>query len=377
MSRKIRTGLFLVMAVLLGVSLAAAADKPPVKIGVVSPVTGQGASIAKDFADGLYLALEMINNGGGILGGRKIELIVEDDQCIPAQSVAATKKLIYENKLKVIMGAICSSCTIADVPITKEAGVLQVVAFSYADQITEMGHPMLFRPCTTNKILADGMAYNIVKDFKVQSIVFYAINDDYGRGLVQQTKKIFEQAGNPKSLYEGFFEFQERDFSAPITKMKSLKPQAMYLIARFPQNSQILNQMAELGFKPTLFGPTNLVADDCIGGAGKNVEGAYGVVNWTDDLDTPGSKKYFSAFKAKYGRPPQNDFTIWGYTGLFVTAMAIDKAGTDQDPQKITEAMRKIKFDAPAGPLSFDEKGQGTIGVHIVQVKGGKRVLVR
>ncbi len=72
MRRKIRTGLFLAMAVLLGVSLAAAADKPPVKIGVVSPVTGQGASIAKDFADGLYLALEMINNGGGILGEERL-----------------------------------------------------------------------------------------------------------------------------------------------------------------------------------------------------------------------------------------------------------------------------------------------------------------
>ena len=100
-------------------------------------------------------------------------------------------------------------------------------------------------------------------------------------------------------------------------------------------------------------------------------------MNWTDDLDTPASQKYLSAFKAKYGRPPQNDFTIWGYTGLFVAAMAIDKAGTDQDPQKIAEAMRKIKWDVPAGPLSFDAKGQGTIGVHIVQVKAGKRVLVR
>lgn len=354
-----------------------AADKPPVKIGVVQPLTGQGANVAKSWLEGMNLGVEVINKEGGILGGRKVEPVVEDDQCIPAQSVAATKKLIYQDNLKVILAAMCSSATIADVPITKDAGVIQIVSISYADSITEMGHPLLFRPCTTNKILADGMAYKIAQEFKVKSIAFYSINDDYGRGLVEQTKKIFEKLGSPKVLFEGFFEFKDRDFSAPITKMKGLKAEALYTVSRFPQNAQILNQMAELGFKPKLFGPANLVADDCIQGAKKNVEGAYGVVNWSNELSTPSAKKFLDAFKAKYGKLPEDDFVIWGYTGLMVAAMGIDKAGTDQDPKKIGEAIRQLKWDAPAGPLSFDEKGQGTISVYVVQVRNGKRVLVK
>ncbi len=356
---------------------AQAADKPPVKIGVVQPLTGQGANVAKSWLEGMNLAVDMINKEGGILGGRKVEMVVEDDQCIPAQSIAATKKLIYEDKLKVILAAMCSSATIADVPITKEAGVIQIVSLSYADSITEMGHPLLFRTCTTNKILADGMAYEIAQEYKVKSIAFYSINDDYGRGLVEQTKKIFEKLGIPKVLFEGFFEFKDRDFSAPITKMKGLKPEALYLIARFPQNAQILNQMVELGFKPKLFGPINLVADDCIGAAKKNVEGAYAVVNWANELDTAGAKKFLNGFKAKYGKSPEDDFSMCGYTGTMVSAMAIDKAGTDQDPQKIGAALRGLKWDAPNGPLSFDAKGQGTIKVYIVQVKNGQRVLLK
>jgi branched-chain amino acid transport system substrate-binding protein len=354
-----------------------AADKPPVKIGVVQPLTGQGANVAKSWLEGMNLAVDMINKEGGILKGRKVEMAVEDDQCIPAQSVAATKKLIYEDKLKVILAAMCSSATIADVPITKEAGVVQIVSLSYADSITEMGNPLLFRTCTTNKILADGMASKIAQEFKIKTIAFYSINDDYGRGLVAQTKKIFEKLGKPKVLFEGFFGFNDRDFSAPITKMKGLEPEALYLVARFPQNAQILNQMAELGFKPKLFGPINLVADDCIKAAGKNVEGAFGVVNWANELDNPGAKKYLAAFKAKYGKLPEDDFSMCGYTGTMVASMGINRAGTDQDPKKIGEALRKLKWDAPNGPLSFDSHGQGTIKVYIVQVKNGKRVLVK
>jgi len=353
------------------------ADKPPVKIGVVQPLTGQGANVAKSWLEGMNLAVDMINKGGGILGGRKVEMVVEDDQCIPAQSIAATKKLIYEDKLKVILAAMCSSATIADVPITKEAGVIQIVSLSFADSITEMGNPLLFRTCTTNKILADGMAYKIAREFKIKSMAFYSINDDYGRGLVEQTKSIFEKLGSPKVLFEGFFEFKDRDFSAPITKMKSLKPEGLYLIARFPQNAQILNQMADLGFKSNLFGPINLVADDCIGAAGKNVEGAYGVVNWANELDSAGAKKYVNAFKDKYGKLPEDDFSMCGYTGTMVSAMGIDKAGTDQDPQKIGEALRKLNWDSPNGPLSFDAKGQATIKVYVVQVKNGQRVLLK
>jgi len=377
----LKKGVMTLAKVFLAIFLLApaiwAADKPPVKIGVVQPLTGQGANVAKSWIEGMNLAVDMINKEGGILGGRKVEMVVEDDQCIPAQSIAATKKLIYEDKLKVILAAMCSSATIADVPITKEAGIVQIVSLSYADSITEMGHPLLFRTCTTNKILADGMAYEIAQEFKVKSMAFYSINDDYGRGLVEQTKKVFEKLGTPKTLFEGFFEFKDRDFSSPITKMKGLKPEALYMIARFPQNAQILNQMAELGFKPKLFGPINLVADDCIGAAGKNVDGAYGVVNWANELDTPAAKKYVAGFKAKYGKLPEDDFSKCGYTGTMVAAMGIDKAGTDQDPQKIGATLRNLKWDAPNGPLSFDAKGQGTKKVYIVQVRNGQRVLVK
>jgi branched-chain amino acid transport system substrate-binding protein len=357
--------------------VAWAADKPPVKVGIVQPLTGQGANIAKSYLEGANLAMEMINKEGGILGGRKIEAIVEDDQCIPAQSIAATKKLIHEDKLKVILAAMCSSATIADIPITKEAGVIQIVSSSVADSITEMGDPLLFRTCPTNKIMAEGMAYKIAQEYKAKSIAFYSVNDDYGRGLVEQTKKIFEKLGTPNVLFAGFFEFTERDFSAPITKMKGLKPEALYLISRFPQNAQILNQMAELGFKPRLFGPANLVAKDCIQAAGKNMEGMYAIVTWTSDLSNPANKKFVDAFQKKYGKLPDDDFAEWGYTGLMVTAMGIDKAGTDQDPKKIEEALRKLKWEAPGGFLAFDEKGQRTITLYIVQVRGGKPVLIQ
>ncbi len=365
------------ISVLIVAPITWAADKPPVKIGVVQPVTGQGANVAKSFLEGLNLAVEIVNKEGGILGGRKVEPMLEDDQCIPAQSVAAVKKLIHQDKLKVIIASMCSSTTVADVPITKEAGVVHIVAISYADSITEMGHPLLFRTCTTNKMLADGLSHKIAKEFKIKSIAFYSINDDYGRGQVEQTKKIFEGLGTPKVLFEGFFEQKERDFSASITKMKALKPEALYLAARFPQNAQILNQMAELGFKPGLFGPANLVADDVMQAAGKNVEGAYGVVNWSNELSTPAAKKFLDAFKAKYGKLPEDDYCSLGYTGLIMATMAIDKAGTDQDPKKIGEVLRKMKWDAPGGPLSFDAKGQGTISVYTVQVRDGKRTLLK
>lgn len=377
--RRVYTSIFtsIIMVLFLGGVVLAA---PPVRIGVIQPLTGQGAYVGTNIMDGMHLAQEMVNSTGGILGGRMIELIVEDDQCIPMQAVAAMKKLIYQDKLKVVLAEMCSSATVAAIPIAKKAGIIHVVPISYSPKITEeMGHPNLFRTSTNSNIITNGFAMFIAKKLGLKTIAILSVNDDFGRDQVAAFTKRFEEVGRPKVVGAYYFDFKDRDFSTVLTKIKASKAEGMYVIARTPQNAMILNQMGDLGMtgKIVVAGSTNFSTAGCRNKAGKNAEGLYSAVTWDTAIKTPPSITFMYAYKTKYGKLPDQEFCCSGYTGLMITVDAIRRAGTDQDIEKIREAFRATDWDGPAGNFRFDEKGQATVPCHVIKVVKGKAVLVQ
>ena len=342
-----------------------------VTFGLIQPLTGQGAEVGQGIVKGIDLALDRINASGGVLGGKKLKYVLEDDQCTPPVTVSAAKKLIGEENLKIVMGAMCSSTTLAIIPVTQAAKVLLVVPQSYHPQITERGDPYLFRTCITSDGIADVYSDFIAHKQNVKTIALLGVNDDFGRAELAAFTQRFEKIGHPKVLMTEYFRFQDRDFSTYLTRIREANPEAIYILARTPQNAMIVNQMAEMRYKPRMFGNSNFTDQNFVDLTKGNAEGIYSITDYSQFLDTPTNKAFFAAYRAKYNQDPSSDYASAGYNAANALAYAIEHAGTATDVDKLAEAFHKAKVPINSGVETFDAHGQGSILPFLVQLRGG------
>src|SRR3954471_7223844 len=164
----------------LGLSSAACAQDA-IKIGVIQPLTGSVAYNGQAFVNGAKLAVERRNAAGGVLG-RKVELVIEDGQCRPANSVNAAEKLVQRDKVVALAGSFCSSATMAVMPVAEGNKIPLVTGVSSKSDMTEKGNKWFFRATETDGLLAQSFAKILAEQLKLRKIAFIGVNDDFGRG---------------------------------------------------------------------------------------------------------------------------------------------------------------------------------------------------
>src|SRR6266568_3151495 len=162
------------------------------KIGLISPMSGANARYGAFANKGANLAVKEINAAGGVQG-KKIELVSGDSQCVPAEGVSATKRMITFDKLPIIIGDICSSVTLAMQPLAEESGVLLVNAASSNPAITYKagvgGFKWTFRNYPTDEARAAIVLEHAVKNRGLKNFAVLSVDSDYGRGAINFTKK--------------------------------------------------------------------------------------------------------------------------------------------------------------------------------------------
>lgn len=372
---KLRTAGWLTAAAalvaLLALPTGVRANGNTVTFGIIQPLTSQGAEVGHGLVKGFDLAIKEINEHGGVLGGKKLKYIIEDDQCSPPVTVSAARKLIDQDGMKIIVGSMCSSTTLAIIPVTQAAKVLQLVPQSFNPTITHRGDPYLFRTSINSDIIANTYANFIANKKHVKTIALLGVNDDFGRAQMDAFKKRFKKYGHPKVVAEEYFRFQDRDFSTYLTRIRESKPEAMYIIARTPQNAMIVNQMAEMHYHPIIFGNANFTDQGFIDLVKKNGEGIIALSDWSKFVDTPTNERFYKAYKAMYHEEPSADYASAGYNAINVLAAAINKAGTATDVPKLAAAFRTLSVPINTGTMTFDKYGQGSIGVFPVVLHNG------
>ena len=359
------------LVALLTLPMGVRADDNTITFGIIQPLTSQGAEVGHGLVKGFDLAIKEINDHGGVLGGKKLKYIIEDDQCSPPVTVSAARKLIDQDGVKIIVGSMCSSTTLAIIPVTQAAKVLQVVPQSFNPTITQRGDPYLFRTSINSDIIADTYADFIANKKDTKTIALLGVNDDFGRAQMAAFIKRFKKYGHPKVVAEEYFRFQDRDFSTYLTKIRQLNPEAMYIIARTPQNAMIINQMAEMHFRPVVYGNANFTDQGFIDLAKGNAEGIIALSDWSKFVDTPTNQHFYAAYKAMYHEEPSADYASAGYNAIRVLAAAINKAGTATDVPKLAETFHNLSVPINTGTMTFNKEGQGSIGVFPVSLKDG------
>lgn len=351
--------------------LALAADDT-VTVGSIEILTGPAAPYGIAISSGEKLALEEINAAGGVLGGRKLALIVEDSSGNKDQAINAARTLIGRSKVSAIIGPTLSAEYFAVAPQTNGRKVPLIGTSITAIGATDIG-PYCFRtslpeadviPAALKKAMARG----------AKTIALLYANDDlFSKSSYDQMKAAADAVGLKIVDIETFSQ-KDTDFSAQLTKVKGLKPDAVGIAALVEPTAGVLLQARQLGFgDETIFIGGNGANSPRLGEiAGKAADGIIVGSPWFIAKDTPQNKAFVAAFNQHYGKDP-DQFAAQAYDTMKLLALAIDKAGSG-DPLKIRDALLEVKQDGVMGPLSFNAKRDpaSAEGVLVLEMHGGK-----
>ncbi|HEY3533738.1 MAG TPA: ABC transporter substrate-binding protein [Casimicrobiaceae bacterium] len=345
------------LVVAVAVSLAAAPfaiAQETVRIGVVQPMTGPVAYDGNIYVNTVKMLADDMNAKGGVLG-KKIELVIEDGACNPAQSVNAAEKLVVRDKVVGLLGAFCSTSTAAVMEVAKKHKIPLITGISTAAQLTEQGNAYFFRAVATTPMLGNAFGPVLPKALKAKRFAFLTLNDDWGRSMQASYPKAIESGGGQIVANE-FFQQSDLQFLSQITKVKAANPDAIVLAANTQQAVALSKQIRELGVTVPLVGEGAWSSDSYIKLAGPAAEGVYGLVEYVYTIKSPVNEAFVKEFQAKLKENPSK-FAGAAHNAIHIMVDAIRRAGA-ADPEKIREAMEKTDYNGLVGNIKFDAKHQ-------------------
>ena len=342
----------------------------PFKIGVVAPQSGNLAADGIAYLGAARAVIEAKNAAGGI-HGRKIDVIAYDEKGQVNEAVNATRRLLTEDRVAVLLSGSTSGNFLATMPLLNQYRI-PALAIATSPKVTEGGNRYAFRIA---QLIPDRVRDNIrlAKELGAKTVGFLQVNDETQRVYVKSVKDLLEKEGM-KTVFEEWFQYGDSDFSAYLSKLRQAAPDIVYLGGEVTQCATILRQAKENGIKAALVLPTSVVGDGLLKAAGPGAEGAYGQTIWVPSVLTTPEARAFEALMKQKGLP-SSYYSVIGYSEAQIAVAALEKAG--EDPEKLRDAIAASALASPLGPIRFDKTGHGNAVGRAFQVRGGLWNLVK
>jgi branched-chain amino acid transport system substrate-binding protein len=361
-------------AAVLGVALlptAFAADS--IKIGLVTALSGQSAQAGEAITRGLTIAIDEINAKGGLLGGRKVELVRRDDEGNPAKGVVAARELIFKEKVAVIFGGLDTPVSMAMVPVINQEKIPYMGPWAAGTGITRNGaNPnYVFRVSAVDEIVDKAMLLYAQKTFKSTRAGLILVNNAWGesneKGIVAAlAEKGLKPAGIEK------FETSDVDVVPQLNRLKSAGADTLYLVGNVGPSAQVVKSLDRMGWKVPIvshWGPAGGRFTELAGPNAKNVHFVQTYSFFGKQSAT--GEKVINALKARYPniKGPDDITPAVGvanaYDGMHLVALAITNAGSTSGPA-IREGFYKIDrhegliktYVKPFSPAVHDALGE-------------------
>ncbi len=340
-----------------------------IKIGIAGPMTGDQSKMGMDFRNGVSLAVEEWNAKGGVLG-KKVTMIVEDDQHDPKQAVAIANKLVNEGVVGVV-GHFNSNCSIPASKIYLEGSVPQVTPATTNPTFTDQGYWNVFRVCGRDDQQGKAAADFVLKGLKTGKVAIIHDKTTYGQGLADEFKK--NLGSKAEVVYYGSIIQGDKDFKSVLTTVKSKGPEFLYFGGIYPEGGLLLKQAREIGLDSVFVSGDGCIDPKFIEIAGESAEGAYFTFS-PDPVSIESAKAFLDRYHKEFG--PHGPYSIYAYDAANILIKAIGDAGTT-DGKAVAAAIHKGAFDGALGKVQFDGKGDDKIAHYVIwQAKGGKFVQV-
>jgi len=282
-------GMALGLALVFGITTGAMAGN--IRIGVASPFTGDLAAYGDNIKAGVSLKLKEINDAGGI-NGQKVELVWGDDLCAPKEAGTVGAKFAADKSIVAVIGHLCSSATLAAVPIYVRTGLAAISPTSTNPTIGDVGKGWFFRNCYTDDFQGKYLAsYIVPKLLKKKTVAIFYENNDYAIGLKDSFMAGAKAAGVKVTGVEAYVA-KTTDFTPQLTKLLRDKPETIFLCGYHPEGALIAGQARKLGFKGPLFGADGIDNVDYIKIGGKATDNTYCTVPFLASAAGPDGKAF-------------------------------------------------------------------------------------
>jgi branched-chain amino acid transport system substrate-binding protein len=343
------------------------------KVAVLAPLSGSNPTFGVSTRDGALLAIKEWNAKNGVLK-MKITPVVEDSQCSADPAVNAANKVINQDKVHYIVGEVCSSASIPVSEIANAAKVIQISPTSTNTNVTVDKNgatkAYIFRACFIDPFQGKVGATFATKNLKAKTaFLMYDQGNDYVKGLSEAFEAAFTATGG-KIVGKEAYTKTDTDFSAILNKVKSAKPDVIYLPDYYPIVNLADKQAKAKGINAPFMGGDGWDSSDLDVKAADN--GYY--TNHYDASDPrPEVQNFLKAYGAEYKGAVPDALAALAYDATNLLLTAINNAGAD-NTDKVKAAMEGISYNAVSGKITFDAQHNPIKGAVIIHVTGGKKV---
>jgi len=342
----------------------------PFKVGLLGPLTGDVATFGASNRDGAIMAFEEWNAKGGVLG-RPVAYVLGDTQCDPKAAADVARKVIDEDEVGFIMGAVCSSSSIPISEYANEKGVLQISGTSTNVDVTvdEDGNTKLytFRAC-----FIDPFQGSVAGEFALSNLgahtaaVVLDVGNDYIKGLAEEFRKAFEAGGGEVVVWESFVK-EDTDFSAILAKVSAANPDVFYIPTYYDKLNLIGAQAKQKGITAPLLGGDGWDSPDTDLAA---ADGGYYTNHYSPEDTRPIVQDFVAKYQERFGSVP-DALAALAYDAANILMASIEAAGVD-DPTAVAAAMEDIAYEAVSGLITFDDQHNPIKSAAILHVVDGE-----
>lgn len=344
----------------------------PIKIGVVTPLSGTYSPIGQQVRWGLELAAREVNASGGIMG-RQIQLLFEDEEANPSVAVQKAEKLFESEKVDFLTGTVNSGSTLAVGQTAERAGKLIATTVSFADSITgDKCSPNVFRVNARAGQQSAALAAWVAKQKPKAKVYFLGPDYEMGRSTVATFKRTIEGLG-ATSVGEVFAPLDSKDYTQYFGQLRQARPEVLYTSVAGNDTVRLLTQMQDFGLLGNLLvvGASGTVTSQNINAIGAAANGFTTGVGYSTQIDNAANKKFVVDFNAAYKADPD----LYGadsYGLIYFYKAAVEKAQSTAT-DKVRAAMADLKWATPQGEKIMRAGDHQAIQpMYVVRVNGGK-----
>ena len=340
-------------------SLVFAQSAGTFRIGALNPITGAGSPYGPGMQKAILLAVEEVNAAGGA-GGRKLEVFTEDTQTQPQAAVLAAKKLIEVNKVQAVLGTWSSGVTLAVMPLTDAAGIIEMNVSGAPAISTEDKKDLVWRFQATNDRFGYAFA-EIAKKRKFTRPATMAFNNASGRGNTEGFTKAWTAAGG-KVVASVVYEPNRPSYRTELQKVLAEKPDVIVMGSYLPDTTIILREWFQSGEKTSWIIPGWAANPELVKALGNEVTEGLISVDTVSNENSAAFKHFDGLYQKAMGKPASsNVYAAMTYDMVISLALAMEAAGPNASIEQINAKLRDVS-NAPGAAVSSFAEGKALLG---------------
>lgn len=334
--------------------------EPTLRIAVALPLTGDIAAMGQGIKRACQLAVEEAQQRNRF-PGQRLEIVAFDDRSDPKEAVGVANRIVSDPSVVAVIGHFNSGCSIPAAQVYARAGLPMISPAASNPKLTLQqwepswpGPRNVFRVNTTDDVQGAYGAEFTIKRLKVRRVSILHDKTAYGQGIAEEFRKRLESLGGTVLSFDGIT-VADKDFSAVLTRIGALKPEAIYFGGDYSGGGLLVRQARERGIQ-VVFVMSEANRDiEFLRVAGASAEGCYITFLGSPPELLPSAQNFIKAYQARYPHDSVRPYDHYGYEATQILLSALETAGPDR--ARLVDALRTTRYQGVLGETRFDEKG--------------------